>query len=175
MTWLFIVVGVLLLLGVYLTWTAGRLDRIHLWVDESRAVLESELLRRSSVVLDIAASGLLDPATSVLLADAASRERGESRADTYQADSDLTAVLVAAFADPEDFAEMREDAAVSEALDELESACRKVAHVRRFHNGIVRGAQRLRRKRLVRWLGLAGHATYPQPVEFDDSIPPGLA
>lgn len=175
MMWVLVVVGVLILFGMYLTWTAGRLDRIHARVDASRAVLDAELLRRSSVVLDVAASGLLDPASSVLLADAASRERGESDGPNFQAESDLTAVLVATFAEARDIAELRADPALGERLDELESACRRAAHARRFHNGTVRGAQRLRRKRLVRWLGLAGHAPFPETVEFDDTIPPALA
>ncbi|HEX6578250.1 MAG TPA: hypothetical protein VF082_07765, partial [Jiangellaceae bacterium] len=53
------------LLGIYLSWTAGRLDRLHWRVDASRAVLDAQLLRRSGAALDLAGTGLLDPASAV--------------------------------------------------------------------------------------------------------------
>lgn len=172
MVWIFIVAGLLIMLGLYLSWTAGRLDRIHARVDASKAVLEAELLRRSSGALDIASAGFLDPASSVVLSDAASHARTN---EDEQAQSDLSSVLGAMFGDEEEVAELREDPAVASALDELGATCRRAAHARRFHNGIVRGAQRLRRKRLVRWFGLAGHAPWPETMEFDDAIPPALS
>jgi hypothetical protein len=173
--WIIVAAAVLILLGLYLSWTAGRLDRMHARVDTSRAVLDAELLRRSSVVLDVAAGGLLDPASSVLLADAASRTRAESSDIRYEAESDLTSVLAALFADRGELAETRRDPALGMAVDELAAVCRRAGHARRMHNEIVRGAQRLRRKRFVRWFRLAGHAPYPETAEFDDTIPPALA
>lgn len=174
--WILAVVGaVLLLLGVYLSWTAGRLDRLHARVDASLAVLDAELLRRSASALELATAGLLDPATSVVIADAASRARVVADGARYQAESDLTAVLCAALDDPQDLAALRdEQPALAQPLDELGMACRRVAHARRFHNEMVRGAQRLRRKALVRWLRLAGHAPWPETVEFDVSVPRGF-
>ncbi|WP_298331541.1 hypothetical protein [Haloactinopolyspora sp.] len=174
MEWLFIVIAVLVALGVYLSWTAGRLDRRHARIDKSRAVLEAEFLRRSGCVLDVASSGLLDPATSVILADAASRARTASGSERDQAESDLTAVLTAVFDDPDDVAELRSDPSAAAALDELAMACRRAAHARRFHNELVLGAVRLRRKVLVRWLRLAGYAPMPETVELDDRVPHGL-
>ncbi len=65
-----IVVAVALLIGVYVSWRAGRIDRLHARVEMARAALDVTLLRRSSVALELATSGLLDPATSLLLAAA---------------------------------------------------------------------------------------------------------
>ena len=59
-------------------------------------------------------------------------------------------------------------------LEELVGAVRRVQLARRFHNDVVAHAQRMRRKRVVRWARLAGHARMPQMVEFDDSPPLGL-
>jgi hypothetical protein len=59
-----------LFVGVYVSWRAGRIDRLHARVDMARAALDATLLRRSSVALELATSGLLDPATSLLLAGA---------------------------------------------------------------------------------------------------------
>lgn len=170
--WISVAIGLLLVLGVYLSWTAGRLDRLHARVDASRAVLDAELLRRSASALELATAGLLDPATSVLIADAASRARTVDEESRYQSESDLTAVLCTAFDDPADLKVLRdEDPAIIVPLDELGMACRRAAHARRFHNEMVRGAQRLRRKLLVRWLRLAGHAPWPESVELDDTVP----
>ncbi|WP_166350525.1 hypothetical protein [Phytoactinopolyspora limicola] len=172
MIWIPVVVGVLFLLGVYLSWTAGRLDRLHARVDASRAVLDAELLRRSASALELATANLLDPATSVVVADAASRARTAGDNERYQAESDLTAVLTAALGEPEELAAWREDVPLlADALGELSLACRRAAHARRFHNEVVRAAQRLRRKVLVRWLRLAGHAPWPETAELDDTIP----
>jgi ribosomal protein L15 len=66
-----IVVVVVAILGVYVSWRAGRLDRLHARLEARRAALDVALVRRSSVALELASSGLLDPATSLLLASAA--------------------------------------------------------------------------------------------------------
>jgi hypothetical protein len=58
---------------------------------------------------------------------------------------------------------------------ELVEASKRVELARRFYNDAVRATLALRRHRLVRWLHLAGHAPLPQPVDFDDRRPPGLA
>ena len=60
-----------ILVGVYVSWRAGRLDRLHARVEAARAALDAALVRRSSISVELAASGLLDPATSLLIAGAA--------------------------------------------------------------------------------------------------------
>src|ERR1700722_20644123 len=65
-----IVVAAALLVGVYVSWRAGRIDRLHARVEMARTALDVTLLRRSSLALELATSGLLDPATSLLLAAA---------------------------------------------------------------------------------------------------------
>lgn len=174
MTWIIVAGVVAVLLGVYLSWTAGRLDRLHNRVEAARAVLDAQLLRRSGAALDIASGGLLDPASAILVADAATRARTAEPDDWEQAESDLTAALDAALGDPGYLTSLRAEAGADVALDELAAACRRVGHARRFHNDTVRAARRLRRKVLVRWLRLHGHAGWPETVEFDDSVPRGL-
>jgi hypothetical protein len=65
-----LIIAAALFIGVYVSWRAGRIDRLHARVDMARAALDATLLRRSSVALALATSGLLDPATSLLLANA---------------------------------------------------------------------------------------------------------
>ena len=174
MKWIIVVAVAAVLLGIYLSWTAGRIDRLHARVEAARAVLDAQLLRRSGAALDVATGGLLDPASAVLVADAATRARTLEGGDHEQAESDLTAALSAALADEEFVARLRTEEGAEAALDELAAACRRVGHARRFHNDTVRSARRLRSKVLVRWLRLAGHAPWPETVEFDDSVPSAL-
>jgi hypothetical protein len=79
-----IAVVAVLFLGVYVSWRAGRLDRMHTRLQAARAALDVTLVRRSSVALELASSGFLDPATSLLLASAAHEARGEVRSGSGQ-------------------------------------------------------------------------------------------
>src|SRR5579875_3173073 len=53
-----IVVAVLAVLGAYVSWRAGRLDRLHARLDAARAALDTALVRRSSVARELAESDL---------------------------------------------------------------------------------------------------------------------
>jgi hypothetical protein len=81
-----IVVAIVLFLGVYVSWRAGRLDRMHTRLEAARAALDVTLVRRSSVALELASSGFLDPATSMLLAAAAHEARGSGESEQGQID-----------------------------------------------------------------------------------------
>ncbi|MBM7497517.1 hypothetical protein [Oerskovia paurometabola] len=74
MTWseiAIIVVAVVLVAGWALWVAASRLDRLHRKVMASRLALDAQLERRASAALDLAGAGELDPASSVLVAEAA--------------------------------------------------------------------------------------------------------
>ncbi len=81
MTWTIIVLVVLALVlwGFYVSWRASRLDRLHNRVEAARTALDLALVRRAAAASELASSGLLDPATSLLLADAV-RPRPAGRA-----------------------------------------------------------------------------------------------
>lgn len=81
-----------LLVLLWLVWVvASRLDRLHRKVATSGAALENQLVRRASAAAELAASGLLDPVSSVLVGEAA---WGAMAAGGYGRD-----VLVAALPD----------------------------------------------------------------------------
>lgn len=164
----------LVFLGLYLSMTAGRLDRLHRRIDLSRVALDAHLLRRSGVALEVAAVGVLDPASSVLVAEAAHEARTAAdrpAADHAMAESDLTAALVAAI-DEDEVAALGPEAGA--LVGELGAACRRVQLARRFHNDGVRACRQLRRQRLVRLFRLAGRTPWPDTWEMDDTVPPGL-
>lgn len=144
-------------IGLWCAWTATRLDRLHLQLQSARAGLAEALMRRSAAATDLALSASLDPASSLVLADAATAAR-EPTSEDWQAQSEFSTVLRM----------VRESLTESAAPDgELDRSCRGVAISRRIHNDIAVRAQELHRRRRVRWLRLAGHAGWPETIEFD--------
>jgi hypothetical protein len=169
--WVTLAAALVAVLGVYLSWTAGRIDRLHARVDAARAALDAQLVRRSSVALELAVSGLLDPAASVLLAGAAHEARESDEDGRELAESDLSRALRAAL-DHEGQAEaLRSQSDGALLVEELETAARRVVMARRFHNDVVRATQAVRRKRVARYLRLAGRAEMPRSFEMDDGAP----
>jgi hypothetical protein len=172
--WIVVIGATVLVAGWYLFFSATRLDRFHARVEGARSALDAQLVRRASVSFQLAVSGLFDPATSLLLADGAQGARDAEEADREVAESNLTRALQAALADPGLAEALDADPAGHELLSELTAASKRVELARRFLNDAVRGARVVRRKRIVRYLRLAGHAPWPPTFEMDDTPPTGL-
>jgi hypothetical protein len=167
-----IVIAAALFIGVYVSWRAGRIDRLHARVDMARAALDATLLRRSSVALELATSGLLDPATSLLLAGAVHGTRDSTGTDRPRdlAESDLTRALRAAFSQPDFRASLSGKEGADELLAEVEAAAHQVFLARKFHNDVVAATRDARRRPLARLLRLSGRARAPEFFEMDDSL-----
>lgn len=164
----------LALVAVYLGWTAGRLDRLHARLDAARAALDAQLLRRASIVQELATAGVLDPAASMVLYQAAHAARLAPEDQREVAESELSQALRAVFADGAQVRAVRDAPGGEDTAAELAAAVRRVPMARRFHNDAVRAARALRRHRTVRWFRLAGHAPFPLTFEMDDEPPPAL-
>jgi len=165
---------VLVVLGLWVTWTANRLDRMHHRIDVARASLATQLLRRSGTALELATSNALDPARSLLLVDSAHQARAAATHDFESAESDLSEALRAVFADEDEVRSLGQNPDVAQLLDELAGDCRKVELARRFHNDVVVSARVLRSRRRARWLRLAGRASELHSVDLDDEPPAAL-
>ncbi|GAB2826931.1 membrane protein [Actinoallomurus bryophytorum] len=166
-----LLIAVLFLLGVYVSWRATRLDRLHVRLETARAGLDAALVRRAAVALELAASRQLDPATSLLLAAAAHEARIADNENREFAESDLSRALRAVIDQP-DFRRTvaaREDGA--DLLDDLDAAIRKVGYARSFYNNAVTATRSARRKLLPRVLPLSGRAPLPEFFEIDDAPP----
>lgn len=170
------VVALLVLAAFYLSWRATRLDRLHGRVDTTKAALDAALVRRCAVVAELAASGWLDPATSLLLGEVAyaARSAGSGEAGSGErevAESDLSRALRAVLAQPGFRAAVGSRPGGAAMLAEVDAAAVKVMLARRFHNDAVRAATAMRRRRLSRTFRLAGRAPAPAFFEIDDAPP----
>ena len=146
---------------------------------------DAQLVRRASAAVELAASGVLDPASAVLVADAAYavsdvgavtspvaalQMDGLSR-DRERAESGLTATLREAL--PAGGVGPR-DGSSDDGTSGLVDAWYRATLARRFHNEAVAQTRRVRRLWYVRWFWLAGRAPMPRTVELDDALPDGL-
>ena len=172
MTWTIVVLAVLALVlwSFYVSWRASRLDRLHNRVEAARTALDLALVRRASAASELASSGQLDPATSLLLADAVRRARGASAAERDLAESDLTRALRATIGDPEARKELAADDGTAELVTEVEDAAQRVFIARKFYNDLAGRTVYARRRPLVKVLRLYGGAREPAFFDMDDAI-----
>ncbi len=188
LTWGVVVVAMLLAIAWYLSYNAARLDRLHSRVEGSLSALDAQLVRRGEATLELVNSGGLDPASALILAGAAAESleahneragddllEGQHFAGREVIESDLTEALQIALS-PQAVEEVRRvpAGAGEAALGRVRAASVRVQLARRFHNDAVKDVQRVRRKAVVRWFRLAGHAELPQTIEFDDELPATL-
>lgn len=149
------------LLASYVTWTAGRLDRMHARVDAAWAALDAQLARRAAAARALLPQ-LPDGPEAHALDCAATASLGAGPQGREAVENDLSRALRAA-ADrlPRDT-----------ALEELRTASTRVGLARSFHNSAVKDTRALRRRRVPRALRLAGHRVVPTYFDIDDTALP---
>jgi hypothetical protein len=147
------------LFAIYITWTAGRLDRMHARVDAAWAALDAQLVRRAAAARALVPR--LPPGTEAAALDrAASAALDAGEAGRESLENDLSRSLRAA-------APLLPDE--PQLLAELETASTRVGLARSFHNSAVNDTRALRSKRLPRALRLAGHRAMPAFFDVDDT------
>ena len=175
-----IVIAAALFMGVYVSWRAGWIDRLHTRVDMARAALDVTLLRRSSVALELATSGILDPATAAAGRSGARCSQGGAEGmgppgqDTDRprdlAESDLTRALRAAFSQPDFRASLIGKEGADELLAEVEAAAHQVFLARKF---TTTWSRRPRRPGSARWPGSCAVRPGQGPRVLRDGRLPG--
>ena len=146
----------IVLLAIYVTWTAGRLDRMHARVDAAWAALDAQLVRRAAAARALVpllpdgpeADALLQTAATALDAGTEGRESVEN---------DLTRALRAA----------TPLLPANAGTAELDTAVTRVGLARSFHNSAVSDTRALRFRRLPRALRLAGRRAMPTFFDVD--------
>lgn len=165
MIW-FVGVLVVVLLGVYTSWTAGRLDRLHARVDAAWAGLDAALVRRAA-----AARGVELHLPEGPVADALERAAVEALeggpVNREAVENALSAALRSALP------LLPDDPGSLAVREELTTAMARVAFARSFHNSAVADTRTLRRKRYPRALRLAGHRAMPAHFDIDDTAAAG--
>src|SRR5712691_136901 len=156
-----IVAGVALL-AAWITWTATRVDRLHVRLDAARAALDCQLVRRAAALqalVDRSAGRFGEHTAAVLRAVArASLEADEPTREVVE--NDLSRAL-------HDLPPDLDPALMADLAD----AGRRVAYARRFHNDAVRDTLALRRLPLPRLLRLGGRQPLPVFFEIDNTLP----
>ena len=170
LTLIILIVFVVVISGVYISWRAGRLDRLHNRTETARTALDLALVRRSSAAYELATSGLLDLATSLLLADAVRRAKDADAAERDLAESDLTRALRAAFGQPGFRAELDGKEGAKELVGDVEAAAHQVYIARKFYNDVAARTLDARRRPLARIFRLSGYAPQPEFFEMEDSL-----
>lgn len=182
-----VALGALVLIGflALLVTRATRLDRLHNDVLRSRATLEKLLVSRAHRALEMVAVGEFDPASAMIVADAATRSIDDQRQlvpdglggmavsapalsadetrDRAVVESELSQVLRDVLAEPE----TRGSEFAARLLDTWE----RIQVARTLHNQKVELTRRLRSRLFVRLFRLAGRAPLPVRFEMDDSLP----
>ena len=158
---LVVILLVVLVLGPWLLGTATRLDRLHIRTDAAWAGMDASLARRAVVIRAVAAAGCLPQPTADALRAAADRAELADRAEREAAENDLSRLL----------ADLDRTTIPLALAEELADAEQRVVLARRVHNDAVRDTLSLRRRRLVRWLRLAGTAARPQYFEIAEPSP----
>lgn len=149
------------LIGLYVTWTANRLDRLHARVDAAWAALDAQLLRRAAAARVVARS--LPPGPDAAGLEAAARASLDVEAvDREARENDLSRALRLTLP----------CIAPGPDLDELATASARVGLARSFHNAAVRDTRAVRLRRLPRALRLHGHRAMPDYFEIDDTTTP---
>jgi hypothetical protein len=158
MTWVLTGLAVLVLLAAYVTWTAGRLDRLHARVDAAWAALDAQLVRRAAAARELVPA-VPDQERAAALDQAAVRALEAGEEGREEVENDLSRVLKTAVP------------AVPPGPDlaRLQSAATRVALARSFHNAAVKDTRTVRWRRVPRLLRLAGHRAMPTFFEIDDT------
>jgi hypothetical protein len=150
--WLAAVVIVLLVSGWWISWIATRLDRAHARAERTWAVLDTALVRRAQRAVEVARDPTVDPATTLLVCDAAAAalELDLPQQRREDAESTLSHVLDMV------------------GLSGLELEQDRASLARRLHNDAVSTVRSLRQRPVVRTFRLAGFAREPRPFEMAD-------
>ncbi|GAB1641699.1 hypothetical protein KRMM14A1259_21220 [Krasilnikovia sp. MM14-A1259] len=149
MWWVMGIVVLAALLSGYLTWTAHRVERVHVRARSAQRALDAHLLRRAA-----AAAVVAETLESVELYAAARLALDAAPGEREAAENDLTRQLEAV-----------DLTGTEPATHALVVHSRRVVLARQVHTDLVRDALTARRRPLVRVLRMARR--YPRPAYFD--------
>jgi hypothetical protein len=161
---IWVLILIILLLAWYLSFSATRLDRLHHRVETSEANLDSLLQRRAALALELVHSHELDPATELLLFDAASL----TRADNLSLREDAESTLSGSLKFLRSLVDSGEAAIAPLRVSELDALTERIKLAISVHVAAVNDVARLRSKFIFRLFHLAGRAKLPTKFRFEE-------
>lgn len=140
---IFIIVGVIALLAIFIVAQYNRLVRLNISVDEAFAQIEVQLKRRSDLIPNLVETvkGYASHEQSTFDAVVAARAKSTSAsgvADVAAADGMLTQALRGLLAVAEAYPDLKASANFLSLQEELSTTENKVAFARQFYNDNVR-------------------------------------
>ncbi|HVE63564.1 MAG TPA: LemA family protein [Mycobacteriales bacterium] len=163
---------VLLVLGVYLSWTDGRLARLATRVQGSWSALDAQLVRRSAAAGELAAycrrHSLGDLELAEVMEDAAVAAQAAGQGEREYAENELSKAIRAALLtlDPPGAGKSKPD----RLRAELATSATRVGLARQIYNDAVRDLRGLRRRRIAGLLVRRGrHVSPGDYFEIDDT------
>lgn len=167
----FVVVVIMVVIFIwYLTFTAGRLDRLHHRVETSWASLDALLQQRAALALEISHLPGIDPAIALVLTQSAYLAGEAEINERSEAEEGLSSTLELLY-QTEDF--HIDHPALSERMSNV---TKKIDMATRMHREAVQTTKVQRSRILVRLFRLAGRAPLPYLYPFEErslAIPMG--
>ena len=166
---------VLLVYAIYLSNVAGRLDRLHLKVENARQALDRQLALRTSICKEIIKLTVLDKKfineLESALKDSIQEESLEIHTkQEWEIESRVSLALINIF-DDENISKIVND---QELLSEIAAAIRRVSYALTFYNDAAKSAIKVRKRWTVRFFRLFGRAAMPEIISFQVQIPRGI-
>lgn len=151
--WLILALVALVIVAVWITWTAGRVDRLQARLEASWLSLDAQLVRRG-IALAQATEGQPEHTAATRAVRAAAGAPREARASAENEVSSLIAAL-----------------SPQRLTDDLHHACTRVKVARTFYNDAVRASGALAAQRIPRLL--RGYRALEGQPYFDIDDDPG--
>jgi hypothetical protein len=168
-----LVVAVVCTLAIYVTWTAGRLDRLVARVESASSALDAQLVRRAGVAAELAAHArrhrLLPEAVAEAMEDTALAAQAAVPEDRERCENDLSRAIRESL----ELLTPGRRGKTERLLDDLSAAAVKVGLARQFFNDAVRDHRDQRGRWLPRILA-RGKPAPPPFFDIDDTALPDV-
>jgi hypothetical protein len=171
-----VAIFVVFLFALYLSNVAGRLDRLHLKVENARHALDRQLALRSAICSDLSGIEIFDVALRQKLSNAIQTSIKEESLlihtrDEWAIESAVSKVLGEIFHESFDVKKHQE---FEFLIKEVAGAARRVQYALTIFNDAVKSVHKVRKRWLVKGFRLYGRAKMPHVIEFDTAIPVAL-
>ncbi len=170
-----VLVLVLFIYAIYLSNVAGRLDRLHLKVENARQALDRQLALRTSICKEIIKLSVLDQnLVSELenaLKDSIQEESLEIHTQQEWEIETRVSIALSNIFDDEKITKIIND---KKLLTEIAAAIRRVSYALTFYNDAAKSAIKVRKRWTVRFFRLFGRAVMPEIISFQVQIPRGI-